>query len=758
MLKKQDDPVAIQRFFREATAASALNHPNIVTVFEAGEDERKPFIVMELVRGQGLRLLIGQPIDVEKFQNLARQLAEALSVAHGAGLVHRDVKPENIMVRDDGYVKVLDFGLARLDPAAREAVATQTATATGAHALVGTVRYMSPEQTKAGAVVGTPSDVFSLGIVFYELATGQHPFDADSQYGVLHAIVAHQPVPPSRLNVELSGKLETLLLRMLDKNPALRPTAADVAAALAPSPKGASLIRASLAVAPSRHSVGRVKALADLREAFEYVGRQHGLLVCVSGEPGIGKSTLVEDFLSEVAAWSGTCRIARGRCSERLAGTEAYLPLLDALEDLIRSQGGSLARLMKTIAPLWYIQVAPATLQDSSFSVAVKEAKSGTQERLKRELVAFLEEACRQQPVLLFLDDLHWVDLATTDMIGYVTRHFESWPLLIIATYRPEELLVQKHPFLATKRDLQGRGLCREVALEFLTHQEVEEYVALRFPRHRLPRDFVDLVYAKTEGNPLFVVDVLNYLADQHVLTREQDVWTLTRSLPDIARDLPESVRGMIQRKIDLLSEADRKLLVAASVQGYEFDGAVMARVLGIDAADIEEQLDVIDRIHGFVRRVREQEFPDRTLTLRYRFVHVLYQNRLYASITPARRIAVSLAVSKALEAFYKDKTAEIASELAVLYEAAREFSLAARVLPGRGQASRGSVRLRGSLRSGATGTRCAADAARHSRAPAPRAGSDHDDRRLGQCQPRILEPGCAGPLQPGECPVRGAR
>jgi predicted ATPase len=114
--------------------------------------------------------------------------------------------------------------------------------------------------------------------------------------------------------------------------------------------------------------------------------------------------------------------------------------------------------------------------------VAVKEAKSGTQERLKRELVAFLEEACRQQPVLLFLDDLHWVDLATTDMIGYVTRHFESWPLLIIATYRPEELLVQKHPFLATKRDLQGRGLCREIALEFLTHQEVDEYVALRFP------------------------------------------------------------------------------------------------------------------------------------------------------------------------------------------------------------------------------------------------------------------------------------
>jgi len=133
----------------------------------------------------------------------------------------------------------------------------------------------------------------------------------------------------------------------------------------------------------------------------------------------------------------------------------------------------------------------------------------------------------------------------------------------------------------------------------------------------------------------------------------------------------------MIQRKVDVLAEADRRLLVAASVQGYEFDGAVMAKVLGIDPVDIEEQLEVIDHIHGFVRRIREQEFPDGTLTLRYRFVHVLYQNRLHASVTPARRVALSLAVGKALETFYRDKTVDIASELAVLYSAAREFSLA---------------------------------------------------------------------------------
>src|SRR5262249_53319506 len=271
--------------------------------------------------------------------------------------------------------------------------------------------------------------------------------------------------------------------------------------------------------------------------------------------------------------------------------------------------------------------------------------------------------------------DLHWVDMSTVDVLGYLARHFESLPLLIVATYRPAELLIQKHPFLSTMRDLQGRGLCREIALEFLTRDEIDQYFASRFGDHHLPRTFVDLIYAKTEGNPLFVVDVLEYLAERHVISYEHGQWTLTQSLPDIARDLPESVRGMIQRKIDTFDAADRRLLVAASVQGYEFDGAVLARVLGIEPAEAEEQLDTIDKIHGFVRRLGEQEFPDHTLTLRYRFVHVLYQNMLYDSLTPSRKMSLSRAVGQALEDFYRAKGTDIASELAVLFEAARDFS-----------------------------------------------------------------------------------
>jgi tetratricopeptide (TPR) repeat protein len=174
------------------------------------------------------------------------------------------------------------------------------------------------------------------------------------------------------------------------------------------------------------------------------------------------------------------------------------------------------------------------------------------------------------------------------------------------------------------------------------------------------------------------MADLLRYLRDRQVLTQEKGGWMLGQSIPDLRCDLPESVRGMIQRKIDQLGEDDRRLLVAASVQGYEFDSAVVARAVERDAAEVEERLDELDRVHAFVRVVREQEFPDRTLSLRYRFVHVLYQNALYAFLGPTRRASLSAAVAQALLGYYGEKSGSVAAELALLLEAARDFSRAA--------------------------------------------------------------------------------
>jgi predicted ATPase len=268
---------------------------------------------------------------------------------------------------------------------------------------------------------------------------------------------------------------------------------------------------------------------------------------------------------------------------------------------------------------------------------------------------------------------LHWADASTTDLLSYLGSRCAAWRLLVVLTYRPTELLVGEHPFLQVQRDLQGRGVCREIPLGFLSRADVAGYLAMAFPQHRFPPDFTAIIHARTEGNPLFMVDLLHYLQDRSVIALVESCWTLARPLPDLQLELPESIRGMIQRKIERLGETDRCLLAAASVQGQEFEAAVVARALGLEAAAVEEQLEVLERVHALVRVVREREFPDRMRTLRYCFVHVLYQNALYSSLTPTRKVALSAAVAQALMSCHGDKSAAVAGELALLFETARE-------------------------------------------------------------------------------------
>ncbi|MGE0130691.1 MAG: protein kinase [Blastocatellales bacterium] len=234
-----NDADRLRRFEQEALAISALNHPNIITIHEIGESDAGRFIVMELVSGQTLRAIAAEPVALDSLIAWGVQLAKALQVAHAAGITHRDIKPDNIMLRDDGYVKILDFGLARLMPTtATDSEAATLMRQTTPGALLGTVAYMSPEQTR-GETVTHASDIFSLGIVFYELAAGRHPFKADSLVGMLHSINSQSPEPPARLNPDIPGALESLILRMLEKEGRLRPTAAEVDQALSESAQAA---------------------------------------------------------------------------------------------------------------------------------------------------------------------------------------------------------------------------------------------------------------------------------------------------------------------------------------------------------------------------------------------------------------------------------------------------------------------------------------------------------------------------------------
>ncbi len=670
-----DDALALERFHREARAASALNHPNIVTVHEIGEDTAGSFLVMEWIQGETLRSRMKRSMDLATVINYGIQVARALKEAHEAGIVHRDIKPENIMVRSDGYVKLVDFGLARVGITPDGETVSVGITKEGSW--LGTIDYFSPEQARAESLEwGT--DIFSFGIVLYEAATGVHPFAAASPFSIANGILSQDPIPPTRINPELPASLERLLLSMLQKDSRLRPTAADVEQVLeslhAPDTDMGSLVLK----APDRHTVGRVQQLHELHAAFGQAMAGQGSLVCVSGEAGIGKSTLVQEFLASLNLTGHSFGVGRGRCSERLADGEAYLPVLEVLDSLLHSiNGDSITRILRTLAPSWFLELLPAQQQDSSW-LRLADSKATSQERLKREIFAFLQEVCRHRPLLLLLEDVHWIDTSTVDLLAYIAGRFESLPLLIVITYRAGEMVERMHPLLQLKLDLEARGSCREVSLQYLSKADVEGYLALELPQHRLPPSFSEFLWQRTEGNPLFMVDLVRDLRDRKVIVQEQGRWILSKPIEEIGGEVPASVRSMIQRKIDSLGEPDRRLLQAASVEGAEFHSVVLAAVVTADAAEVEERLEAIERNHFFVQTIGEKEFPDGTLTLHLRFVHALYQNALYATLTPTRRTGLSGATANKLLQLYPDSQVSVAHQVALLFEASREFSRAA--------------------------------------------------------------------------------
>src|ERR1700732_4814060 len=227
-IESDKDATSLERFVREARAASALNHPGICTIHAIEEHDGRPFIAMELLEGQSLdRMLTGAPPPIARILEMGVQLADALDAAHKKGIVHRDIKPANIFVTDRGIVKILDFGLAKLLQDDQETLGGDTVGDTAQHLLtspgtaVGTIAYMSPEQVR-GEDLDARSDLFSLGAVLYQMVTGKHPFPGSTSAVIFDNILHNAPVAPITLNPTVSPELERILNKLLEKDRDLR--------------------------------------------------------------------------------------------------------------------------------------------------------------------------------------------------------------------------------------------------------------------------------------------------------------------------------------------------------------------------------------------------------------------------------------------------------------------------------------------------------------------------------------------------------
>ncbi|HLA09106.1 MAG TPA: AAA family ATPase [Pyrinomonadaceae bacterium] len=422
--------------------------------------------------------------------------------------------------------------------------------------------------------------------------------------------------------------------------------------------------------------VGRDEAMSRMRGWLEKMLRGERQIIFVTGEAGIGKTALVDTFTRGLVP--DRVRIARGQCLEQYGTGEAYLPVLEAVARLCREQR-QIVDVLRAHAPMWLLQM-PSLVSTSDRELLRGELVGATRERMLREMGDALEVLGIDLPLVLILEDLHWSDYSTLDLISYLSRQRQSAHLMVIGTYRAVELIVTGHPLKAVKQELLAKQQCEELPLDYLSEDAVNKYLSVRFPGNRFPARLARLIHERTEGNPLFMVNAVDYLVTDGLISEHEEGWQLAVEIERVEVGVPDSIRQMIEKQVEHLDANDQRTLEAASVAGAEFSALAVAG-LGEDRAAVEARCDKLARQRQFIQDCGVQILPNGEAVTRYSFIHALYQSVLYERVSIARRIQLHRRIGEMGELVYGDSARAIAAELAMHFERGRDYERAAKYL-----------------------------------------------------------------------------
>jgi len=424
--------------------------------------------------------------------------------------------------------------------------------------------------------------------------------------------------------------------------------------------------------------VGRDEALSRMRSWLEKMLGGERQIVFVTGEAGIGKTALVDTFARSLAS-ERSIRIGRGQCLEQYGTSEAYLPVLEAIGRLCREQS-QVVDVLRAHAPMWLLQM-PSLLSASDREALSREVFGATRERMLREMGEALEALTADLPLVIILEDLHWSDYSTIDLISYLARQRQAAHLVLIGTYRTVELIVSGHPLKAVKQELLAKQQCEELPLEYLSEDAVAEYLSVRFPANRFPAELPGLIHQRTDGNPLFMVNAVDYLVAEGLIVEYEESWELIVEIEKVEVGVPDSIKQMIEKQVDHLDAEQQRTLEAASVAGAEFSTLAVVAGLGEDRASVEARCDELARQHQFIQDCGVQELPNGEVATRYGFIHALYRNVLYERVSASRRVQLHRRIGERGEELYGERAKEIAAELAMHFERGRDDKRAAKYL-----------------------------------------------------------------------------
>jgi DNA-binding winged helix-turn-helix (wHTH) protein/tetratricopeptide (TPR) repeat protein len=429
-------------------------------------------------------------------------------------------------------------------------------------------------------------------------------------------------------------------------------------------------------VKASRRMVGREWAMAELDGFLSGALNSQRQVAFITGEAGIGKTTLVDAFHQGVAC-RPNLRILRGQCVEGFGGKEAYYPVLEAIGQWVReSSGGSVAQTLAKLAPTWLIQF-PSLIKPEQREALQKEIQGATRERMVREICEALEALTAQDPLVLVLEDLHWVDPSTLDFLSAVARGRRPAKLLVLGTYRPADLILSKSPLKALKQDLVLHGLSHEINLERLEEPDVADYLEIHFAGGDFPERFANLIYRHSGGNALFLVNILQDMVKRALIARVDGRWTLKAGLEDVQPRVPETLDQLIEAQFQQLSSEEQRLLRSASVAGERFSVWAISPAAEMEADTIEEACErLADRLQ-FIKAAGINVLSNGQISAHYEFRHSLYREVLYRRLSEAVRTKLHLQLAQRFSAFCDPCEQEQATELALHFECGRNYEQA---------------------------------------------------------------------------------
>ena len=613
-------PETLDRFMRLAKQITTLDHPHIVKAFDWDEGDGFSFKVEELMEAPILQSLLQNrktPLPFAQAMDIAIDITRALENAHSRGIIHGDLKPQNIFLTDKG-AKLSGFSLGHLEEGRNLLEASL---------LFLTADYLAPEQIQ-GQPLNTQSDLYALGVLFYHLFVGRLPFEGDDQT-VMQAHLHQLPPSPRKLNPRISFVLEHLILKLLAKDPDNRyASARQIRRILQGLLTGAGYQNSRY----KERLVGRDKELAAIQSAWQKAQQGQGQLILISGDLGIGKTSLIRHAAAQskapVMLLGQGCQQERNRpfCLFSQV-TQAYLSTISP-EALSAKTRQHLSVLTPVIPNLQ--QLCP----DISPVRPLNPKKE--QERLLSSWVAFFKNAAQKRPWLVMLNDLHWADQSSLALLYRLTDFLPSIPMLIIGTYNPAKV-GQAYLLPEILRNLQKQPFYHHRRLKALTQLDAQQLLN-NIWKQPVPASLAQKIYQHTTGNPFFIKQVVKGMSDDGLISLENGSW---RFPPRETVRLPESAREAVWRRIHHLNPDTQTLLRQAAVLGQTFNFDDLLEMSNLPPHVALEHLDTA------LARHLVQAIPDSRI---FRFVHSEIHYVLYADIGPDQRRRLHQLAAQTLE------------------------------------------------------------------------------------------------------------